>query len=368
MPKPRKPENQGLPARWRLAHGAYYYQVPIGLEARWSGKKMFRLGKTLPEAYRAWAERLTDNTNANIRSVADLLDRYLLEVVPTKAAATRPLNALWIKKLREVFGKLALTDIKPSLVYQYVDKRSQKKQNQNGRVTGGVTAAHREIEVLSHAFTKAVEWGILDRHPFKGEVRLKGERPRDRYLEDWEVIEMLQLSSKREKGSVRMIQAYVRLKLMTGMARGDMLRLTMSDIGEDGIHIQRHKTQNSSGKRTIYTWTPELRSTVEMAIAVRTVISPFLFSNRKCEGYINEETGECHGWDSMWQRFVDRILKETKVELRLTEHDIRAKCASDADSLDHARALLSHADARTTQEIYRRKPELVQPLPAFKGK
>jgi hypothetical protein len=31
-----------------------------------------------------------------------------------------------------------------------------------------------------------------------------------------------------------MIQAYVRLKLMTGMARGDMLRLTMSDIGEDG--------------------------------------------------------------------------------------------------------------------------------------
>lgn len=62
-----------------------------------------------------------------------------------------------------------------------------------------------------------------------------------------------------------MIQAYVRLKLMTGMARGDMLRLTMSDIGEDGIHIQRHKTQNSSGKRTIYTWTPELRSSVEMS-------------------------------------------------------------------------------------------------------
>ena len=54
--------------------------------------------------------------------------------------------------------------------------------------------------------------------------------------------------------------------------------------------------------------------------------------------------------------------KETKVIKRFTEHDLRAKCASDAESLEHARALLSHADARTTEAIYRRKPERVKPL------
>lgn len=64
-------------------------------------------------------------------------------------------------------------------------------------------------------------------------------------------------------------------------------------------------------------------------------------------------------WDSMWQRFMDRVIEETKVENRFTEHDLRARCASDATSLDHARALLSHADARTTDAIYRRKPEVV---------
>jgi integrase len=64
----------------------------------------------------------------------------------------------------------------------------------------------------------------------------------------------------------------------------------------------------------------------------------------------------------MWGRFMDRVLKETKVTDRFTEHDLRAKCASDADSLEHARALLSHADARTTEAIYRRKPERVKPL------
>jgi integrase len=51
----------------------------------------------------------------------------------------------------------------------------------------------------------------------------------------------------------------------------------------------------------------------------------------------------------MWGRFMDRLLAETKVEERFTEHDLRAKCASDAGSLEHARALLAHADARTTE-------------------
>lgn len=360
MPRKRNAENKGLPARWRLAHGAYYFQVPLGLESQWDNKKMFRLGKTLHEAYRTWSVRIEWDEKAV--NVAALLDRYLMEVVPTKAPMNQTLNTLWIKQLRIVFGDMPLNSIKPTHVYQYVDKRSQKKVNPDGRVTGGKTAAHREIEVLSHAFTKAVEWGFVDRHPFKGEVRLEGERPRDRYVEDWEVLECLSLSNTRKKGSVLAIQAYMRLKLMTGMSRSDMLRLTASNMKGDGIHIQRHKTAASTGKRTIYEWTPELRAAVEMAKAARPALSPFLFCTRKGEGYINEVTGESHSWNSMWQRFMDRVLKETKVVIRFTEHDLRAKCASDAESLEHARALLSHADARTTDAIYRRKPERVKPL------
>lgn len=64
----------------------------------------------------------------------------------------------------------------------------------------------------------------------------------------------------------------------------------------------------------------------------------------------------------MWQRFMDRVLTETKVKERFTEHDLRAKCASDVGSLEHARALLAHAVSRLTQRVYRRKPERVKPL------
>ena len=44
-------------------------------------------------------------------------------------------------------------------------------------------------------------------------------------------------------------------------------------------------------------------------------------------------------------RFMDRVLAETKVQGRFTEHDLHAKYASDAKSLAQAQQLLAHADS-----------------------
>lgn len=349
-----------MPARWQLVHGAYYYQVPPGLEPLWDEKKKFRLGKTLPEAYKVWADRLGAVDKA--QTVGQLLERYALEVIPTKAPKTQTSNIMALSGLTRAFGSMPLMGVKPKHVYLYVDARSKKKKDEEGKVRGGRTVAHREIEVLSHAFTKAVEWGYIDRHPFKGEVRLKGERSRTRYVEDWEVVECLALSSMRKKGSVLAIQAYMRIKLLTGLRRGDLLRLSEDNLREDGIHVLPSKTANSSGKAIIYEWSDELEKAVAQAKAVRPVTSRWLFCNRNGEGYLDEATGDAHGWDSMWQRFMARVAKETRITQHFTEHDLRAKCASDAETLEHARALLSHADASTTDRIYRRKAERVKPL------
>lgn len=362
MPRARNRENRGLPLRWRHVHGAYYYSVPPGLEYLWDNKKLFRLGSKLHEAYQAWSTRL--GTQANIETIADLLDRYALEVIPKKAAASQVGNQNQLKKIREVFGTMPLLPFPPKLVYQYVDARSRKQKDPiTGKVTGGKVAGHREIELLSHAYTKAVEWGYIDKHPFKGEVRLEGEAPRERYVEDWEVIEALSLESKRKSGSVLMIQTYIRLKLLTGLSQGDLLRLRVDEhLKEDGIHNQRHKTKNSTGNRTIYSWTPELREAVSMAKEARPKQSAFLFCNRDGQGYVNEALGRASGWKSMWQRFMERVVEETKVTEPFTEHDLRAKVASDAETLEHAQSLLAHADSRTTKRVYRRKAEIVEPL------
>jgi len=350
MPKSRKAQNRGLPERWRHKHGAYYYRVPPGLEELWDGKKEYHLGKTLPAAYKEWAKRLgsIDRTN----TIGQLLDRYALEVVPTKAPATQHSNNRELKEIRNVFGHEPLGSMTPQKIYQYMDKRTAKSR---GR---------KEIALLSHAYTKAVEWGLIDRHPFKTEVRLEGRKPRDRYIEDWEIAEVMKLESERKKGSILMVQAYIRLKTITGMARGDMLRLQPGqDFKDDGIHIQRHKTAKKTGKRTIYKWSPELTAAKDAALAARPVdIGPWLFCNKFGKGYIDEETGEASGWDSIWGRFMDRLLTETKVKERFTEHDLRAKAGSDAETDEDARKMLSHANTSMTRKAYRRKPEEVTPL------
>lgn len=349
MPKARKPENAGLPKRWVSTRNAYYYMVPPGQEHAWDGKKQFKLGDTLNDAYKVWADRI--GSVGEIKTVDKLLDRYLLEVIPTKKVLTQVENKRAIKRLRVVFGEMGIDEIKPRLIYQYRDKSASKSQ------------ARKEIWTFSHVFVKAVEWGLLDRHPFRGEVRLEGEKPRDRYIEDWELEECLALPCKRKKGGVLMIQAYMRVKLLTGLRRGDLLRLTMDNIKPDGIHVTPRKTENSTGKRMIIDMSDALRDAIALAKAARPVdISPYLFCNRDGECYFDEEKETASGWDSMWQRFIDRVLKETKVKERFTEHDMRAKCASDATSLEHARQLLTHADSRITERVYRRKPERVQPL------
>jgi hypothetical protein len=39
MPRKGLPENQRLPKRWKVEHGAYFYFVPEGQETHWDGKR-----------------------------------------------------------------------------------------------------------------------------------------------------------------------------------------------------------------------------------------------------------------------------------------------------------------------------------------
>ncbi|MBL8473960.1 MAG: hypothetical protein JNM98_19365 [Rhodocyclaceae bacterium] len=283
-----------------------------------------------------------------LRTIGDLLDRYLLEVVPTKAAKTATGNRAQIAKLRAVFADVALGDLEPHHVYKYAAAR------------GKPTAAKREIEVLSHAFTKAVEWGLLNAHPFKGEVRIANPKPRARYVEDWEIAEALALKPNKRKGSALMVQAYLRLKLLTGMRQRDLLLLTASDLREDGIHVTPSKTAGSTGKRVIYAWSDDLRAAVDAARMARPCMSPYLFCTLQGRCFVDAD-GTAGNWNNIWQNFMARVLAETRVSERFTEHDLRAKVGSDAESLARAQELLAHADPGTTKKVYRRKAEVVKP-------
>lgn len=354
-PRRRNPENAGLPRRWKREHGAYFYQVPPGLESQWDGKKKFRLGANLAEAYDVFAKRL--GQVARCTTVADILERFALQVLPRKAPATRDSYARTLPRLSRVFGHMKPEAIEPWMVYKYIDKRVDPK----GRPAK--TVAHREIEVLSSALTSALEWGDIREHPFLGRVRLSGDRaltPRTRYVTDDELLAALTLPARQRRGSVRMVQAYLRLKLLTGLRKADLLKLRVADGQPDGIHFVIQKTKRTDGRPRVMEWSPELRDAWQACLDARPIdLGPLLFCTRAGASYVNAR-GRSPGFDSVWQRFMDRLAAQG-VE-RFTEHDIRAKAGSDAESLERARQLLGHVDARMTAKAYRRAPEKVRPL------
>jgi integrase len=364
MARKRNQENLGLLPRWRFTNNAYYYSVPPGLEAQWDGKKTFRLGKDLTEAHQTYFKRVNaDSFAATIKTIDELLSKYLVEEVPSKSPQYRVFNITAIKRLKRVFGNMQVDQIIPKDIYSYITLRSVKRVDPvTNRSTGGKTVAMREVEVLSAAYTKGVEWGLVIRHPFERQLRIKNPPGRDRYVTDAEFLSALSIESHRLKGSVRAIQAYLRIKLLTGMSRSDLLSLRDTEhITANGLEITRRKTRNTTGKKTVYQWTPELRQAVDLARQARPVDSDLLFCTREGHSFLNEEKGTAPGWKSMWQRFMSRLVKETGIE-PFHDHDIRAKTASDATSLEHARALLSHSNSSTTKRFYRRTPESVKPL------
>ena len=152
---------------------------------------------------------------------------------------------------------------------------------------------------------------------------------------------------------------------MTGLTRIDILQLKLSDLKEDGIHFQRQKTYKKTAKRYIIEWgNGELKSLIEeiKSFPPHRIGDAHLFITRQCKPYYNPETMKCNAFDSMWQRFMDRVMETTKVTDRFHEHDLRAKVASDSETLEEASARMTHSSTEITKEVYRRKPEIIPPL------
>jgi integrase len=85
----------------------------------------------------------------------------------------------------------------------------------------------------------------------------------------------------------------------------------------------------------------------------------FLFSTRGNQPYINFDEDTTTAFDSIWQRAKQRAVKAGLLE-PFQERDLRAKAATDSETLEEARAILGHSTTLMTRTVYRRKPEIVK--------
>lgn len=315
MGRPRK-HRKDLPERVYYNHGAYYYVD--------NNNKWHNLGRDYPQAMMAWAKLI--EVPEIVMTVGQLIDRYLLEVVPKKAERTQKDNRNEVGWLRPYFGGMLLCDVEPHHVASYRDHRTAKVR------------ANRELALLSHMFNCACEWGLMKTNPCT-HVRKNKEKPRDRYVEDEELEAFKVLCPG-------WLQIYIDIKNLIGLRQQDMLDLKFEDFTADGVKAFIKKV----GRKISIETTDELIKLVGLLPKT----SAYLFPTRTGTRMSDE------GFQSTWGRRMDKFVRGGGV--RFTEHDIRGKVATDIDDPLKAMKLLAHASMKTTEGyIKQRKTDRVQP-------
>jgi len=323
MSRPRK-SNRHLPQRVYHHHNAYFFVDHMGV---WH-----RLGSSLTEMYQSYAEFLEERP---VRTMADLFDRYMVEVVPKKAPRTQKDNAYEMRYLRAALAKMDPKQFKPRHGYAYYNTRKEKS----------LRRAVNEMALLSHVFTKAVEWGIVDENPCK-QIRKERPKPRRRYVSEIEYQAAYKVMSE-------MAQCAMDIAVLTALRPGDVLGLERSNLIDEGILVHTAKTS----KDLIIEWSPELRRVVKRALSLPPHVRQPLICNKQGKAYTVD------GFNSIWYRRIRAAIadNENPLEEPFQFRDLRAKSASD-DTAEAARRRLGHASAAITERVYRRRPEKVKPL------
>ncbi|MGA8709215.1 MAG: tyrosine-type recombinase/integrase [Steroidobacteraceae bacterium] len=330
-----------LPRRVYLRRGTYFF---VDAQGTWRN-----LGRDLPSMYREMA-KLTEVT-ASLRTMADLFDRYVREVLPGLASRTQSDYLGYLENLSVVFGSAPPREVTAGHVSDYQAKRAERS----------VVQANREKSCLSAVFTAALKWHAVESNPCRLIPKLR-EAERNRYVTDEEFNAVYRLASP-------MLRCAMDLATMTGQREGDLLRLSRAHLGDDGILFAigkskrrhpRHGKVVETAKRLIVEWSPELRAVIERLKKLGPDIRPTLLCTLQGKPFTSD------GFRSNWHRLISTATSPGQkreppvLGERFTFHDLRAKSASD-DAFDVATERLAHDDPRTTQKVYRRKPRRARP-------
>ena len=344
MARKRNKEHQGLPARWRWKDGAFRYLVPKGQEDKWDGKTEFRLGVTPSEAHRTFAGRIAASEGV-VKTFGQLLDRYLFEVTPTKGKRTQKDEVIYLARLREMIHQNDVRGFEPHHAYRLRDFLKTKS------VKGfGEKYANRHMALLKHVFTKAIEWGIINSHPMT-ESKFK------MFPEGKSQLRVPTIEEVKEAAKMAnpMLQAYIGIKVLTGLRHTDILLLRESDISDKALTVNVHKTKQTVDKIIEFAMTAELKDAIKVCRAIKP-LSIHLFHNKWGQCYVKDDM-TTSGFESQWQRWQQKFPKEK----RFAERSIRTAVGHE-DDLQTASDRLGHASTDTTKKFYRSNVTKVTPL------
>jgi len=193
----------------------------------------------------------------------DLVKQYL-KFAKTYKRSYRT-NVDQLRHLLEFFGDKYLAEITTHLVENYVSQRKQKVKE---------ATVNRELALLKHMFTKAIEWGIVTHNPAKAVKFFKESPMMLRYLTNEEMDRLLTAAPGH-------LKPILIAALNTGMRRGEILNLRWENVDFKAGVITLVHTKN--GDKRHIPISPTLREA--LLNVPRHFRSPYVFCNKDGKPY-----------------------------------------------------------------------------------
>lgn len=330
----RKPSKSGSMPRFRVRQRdtRVYYYYDLGGKPRSEISLGTDYGLAILEYAKLEKDRASSTAAKSVLTFSYVADRYMEEVVPTKAPATQKDNARELKQLLSFFNDppAPLEAIEPQHVRQYLRYRGKTAP----------VRANREKALLSAIWNFARETGYTAlANPCSG-VKGNRETGRDIYIEDDLLLRVWEHADQPLKDALDLFY-------LTAQRIADTLKMDEQHIRADQLWIQQGKT---GAKRRIEV-IGGLKALLER-IELRKAGCKF-----KSTKLIVMENGKPMTTSMLRSRF-DKARESAGIEKALFQmRDLRAKAATDKEestgNIREARDQLGHTTIGMTEQYIR---------------
>jgi integrase len=265
-------------------------------------------------------------------TVAELCNRFEAEHLPRKRESTAGDYARMLRLyVRPALGRLKVADVR----FEDIDRLHRK-----------VTAADRPYRanrlaaILSKMFALAIRWGMREDNPVRGIERNK-EYLRRRYLSSDELVRLTTALAKHPDEQTADI---IRLLLLTGARRGEVLSMRWADLDlTAGIWSKPPSSTKQKEHHQVPLSAPvrQLLSEIRAAQSAKhRVLGTYVFPGSGDTGHVVEIK---KGW-----RSICKAAGIAGLRIHDLRHSFASQLASGGASLPLIGALLGHANPNTT--------------------
>ena len=244
------------------------------------------------------------------RTVTEMIDRYLEEILPYKRRNKSQSNTeRHLKWWKEQIGSTLLYDLDPDLIIQCRNKLLQGITHYEK--PRSPSTCNRYTVSFSHVCRIAFsQWCWLSENPLSRVEKLREPKGRTRFLNDAERTRLLDACRNSRNKDLYTI---VVLALSTGMRRGEIISLKWSNVSIHNARIVLHETKN--GETRVVPLTGHAYDLMRDKSKIRHIKNTLVFPG-KIKGQVGEFRDAWHN-----------ALTEAKID-HFRFHDLRHTAAS----------------------------------------